>query len=266
MNANTTSVTAPHEYQVSFDATIPNAHPTAKPDERQRVALSRPAKAWSALDAANQVKMEVEREYRLDKSKPSWKDLNGVTPLQQQEPLLTPPRQEAVGEYECGPFWFVREPYGEQEAVILLGDKEPEVTKGTVGRVFGNGEGVCVRYPNGQFSLATGLALLPGQMMKVGLRIVHLPNSTLVQLGEVSGLDSSVEPGFFPDGSNWFPKACRFITGAFSFWNTWKSAELRLPVIARSRGLKFWNTKRSHDAEPGVSPPGDPISWIGTNS
>lgn len=80
MSANTTSVTEPHEYQVSFDATIPNVHPTAMPDERQRVALSRQVTAWSALDAANQVKMEVEREYRLDKAKPSWKALNGVNP------------------------------------------------------------------------------------------------------------------------------------------------------------------------------------------
>ena len=79
-SAKIQSVTIPRSYTVSFDATIPSAHPAALPHERQRIALSRQTIAWDALDAANQVKMEVEREYREDNRKPNWKAVNGVTP------------------------------------------------------------------------------------------------------------------------------------------------------------------------------------------
>ena len=85
MSAKPPFVSEPRCYQVSFDATIPNAHPAAMPDERQRVALSRITTAWDALDAANQVKMECEREYRDDKSKPHWKAVNAVTPYWEAE-------------------------------------------------------------------------------------------------------------------------------------------------------------------------------------
>lgn len=78
-------VTVPRCYQVSFDATIPNAHPAALPGERQRVALSRVVTAWDALDAANQIKMECERSYREDKTAPHWKALNGVNPYWEAE-------------------------------------------------------------------------------------------------------------------------------------------------------------------------------------
>ena len=73
-------VTEPRCYQVSFDATIPNVHPSALPGERQRVALTRIVTAWDVLDASNQVKMECERAYREDKTSPHWKATNGVTP------------------------------------------------------------------------------------------------------------------------------------------------------------------------------------------
>lgn len=73
-------VTIPRSYTVSFDATIPDVHPAAMPGQRKRVALSRHTIAWDAVDAANQVKMEVEREYREDNRKPNWKAVNGVTP------------------------------------------------------------------------------------------------------------------------------------------------------------------------------------------
>lgn len=78
-------VSKPRCYQVSFDATIPNAHPAALPGERQRVSLSRVVTAWDALDAANQIKMECERSYREEKTAPHWKALNGVNPYWEAE-------------------------------------------------------------------------------------------------------------------------------------------------------------------------------------
>lgn len=80
MSAIPQFVSEPRCYQVSFDDTIPNAHPAALPGERQRVALSRVVTAWDALDAANQIKMECERAYRAHSTAPHWKALNGVNP------------------------------------------------------------------------------------------------------------------------------------------------------------------------------------------
>lgn len=79
-SAKIPSVTIPRSYTVSFDATIPDVHPAAMPDQRKRIALYRQTIAWDALDAANQVKMEVEREHLEDSKKPNWKAINGVTP------------------------------------------------------------------------------------------------------------------------------------------------------------------------------------------
>ncbi len=78
--------------------------------------------------------------------------------------------------FNYGPVWICREPYGEQEYVVMDGDQPPAITPGTIGNVFGANQ-LHMRYPAGEFSIRSGIALLPGQMVQAQVTLNSLPNA-----------------------------------------------------------------------------------------